>query len=529
MLNFARGLGIQSTQPNIWNQLEIDCCSTTGVTCNNELVVTIIWYSMGLNGTINGTAIPSGVFVLDLELNPLLSGSIPAILPNGLTDLYLRGNNMSGDLPIFPSSLQKLELGYPGYPGNHFTGSLTLNRPLQVYINDNWITDIVILDSSALTICDLSNSPLLGNSNINGLTMCTKNGLYSPSAIKIDCPDIINLALGLGIQTAQPPIWASLQIDCCSTSGIICVGQRATSLNWSLKNLNGVLNGTALVALHSLSNIDMSRNSISGSIPTNLPASLIRFSVWANQFTSTIPINLPIRLLEFDASHNRLSGGIPAVLPVGLQFLRVHNNQLSGDVPFLPFTLTDIALGWVGNPFGNHFTGFLIINAPVSVRINGNWITNVIIQDTSLLYNCDLSHNPLLGNPSIASLYMCFKNGLYSANLLPITYSIKSMQFVSNVATYTNATSLMVSQSAQSSQSSLFVQSALTDSATITTSPFKFHPIVFPFVIDLNMIARIVIGFGILMGVVLKTPFKRAFQKIGKKKKDKDGTFSIDL
>ena len=33
-------------------------------------------------------------------------------------------------------------------------GSLTFNRPLQVYINGNWITDVVTLDISTSTNCD---------------------------------------------------------------------------------------------------------------------------------------------------------------------------------------------------------------------------------------------------------------------------------------------------------------------------------------------------------------------------------------
>ena len=90
---------------------------------------------------------------------------------------------MSGDLPSFPSTLRHLSLGYPGQPGNHFTGTLRLNRPIELWINDNWITDVVIQDGSVLATsgyyCDLSNNPLLGNPNILGLTRCFKNGLYS--------------------------------------------------------------------------------------------------------------------------------------------------------------------------------------------------------------------------------------------------------------------------------------------------------------------------------------------------------------
>ena len=109
-----------------------------------------------------------------------MTGTIPDLWPSGLIALYLSNNHFIGDVPTFPLSLQILVLGYPGYPGNHFSGVVRINAPTQLYINDNWITDIIIQDRSGLTNnCDLSNNPLLGNPNIDFLNTCTKNGLYS--------------------------------------------------------------------------------------------------------------------------------------------------------------------------------------------------------------------------------------------------------------------------------------------------------------------------------------------------------------
>ena len=178
----AYGLGMQKARPAIWTALQGDCCNsagTTGVTCSGQRVTRISWNAKGLNGTINGTAIPLSLTYLDLILNTI-TGTIPNNLPSGLTDLYLYANLMSGDLPSFPSALQYLALGLAGYPGNHFTGALRLNQPFQLYINNNWITDVLIQDSSQIdpSYCDLSNNPLLGNPGIAGL-QCTKIGLYS--------------------------------------------------------------------------------------------------------------------------------------------------------------------------------------------------------------------------------------------------------------------------------------------------------------------------------------------------------------
>ena len=130
-------------------------------------------------------ALPNELKNLNLQ-NNAITGSIPNDLPSGLVFLYLWGNLMSGDLPSLPYSLQYLVLGYPGYSGNHFTGTLRLNRPLYLVINNNWITDVVIQDSSGLTLgCELSNNSLLGNPNIANLTMCTQNGLYSAKLLPV--------------------------------------------------------------------------------------------------------------------------------------------------------------------------------------------------------------------------------------------------------------------------------------------------------------------------------------------------------
>ena len=178
MINLARGLGMQTGSLTTWTQLQGDCCTADDLVCSNQRVTDIYWKAKGLNGVINGTAIPSTVTYLSLSEN-LITGNIPNHLPSGLVYLFLDGNRMSGDLPAFPSTLRFMELGYPANPGNHFTGSLRLNRPDQLYINDNWITDVIFQDSTGLSECDLSNNPLLGNPYIAGLNMCTKNGLYS--------------------------------------------------------------------------------------------------------------------------------------------------------------------------------------------------------------------------------------------------------------------------------------------------------------------------------------------------------------
>ena len=361
LISFAFDLGMPSQQPARWMQLQSDCCTVIGVYCVGSRVIEISWYMMGLNGTINGTAIPSsvtslylnnnaitgsipnnlpsGLLYLDLNENAI-TGFIPNALPVGLISLSLHGNQMSGDLPLFPSTLQVLYLGYPGTAGNNFTGTLRLFKPSELYINDNWITSVVIQDLSVLYQCDLSNNPLLGNPNIASLTMCTKNGLYSAALLPMTKTytatstatatatptatpqpfrtQILQFAQALGIHFVQPAIWAQLQTDFCTANGISCDGNmRAIQIYWPSMGLNGTINEAAI------------------------PSSLTTLNLYNNSIT----------------------GPIPSLLPSGLINLYLHGNQMSGDLPLFPSTLTHMYLGYPGYP-GNHFTGTLRLSRP---------------------------------------------------------------------------------------------------------------------------------------------------------------------
>ena len=132
-----------------------------------------------LNGIIP-ISLPSSLVDFEIGSN-LLTGPIPSVLPTGLKTFMLRGNFHSGDLPIFPSTVARLYLGFPGYSGNQFTGTLRLNQPILLFINSNLISDIVIQDSSqvSLSVCDLSDNPLLGGLNIASLAMCVRSSLYT--------------------------------------------------------------------------------------------------------------------------------------------------------------------------------------------------------------------------------------------------------------------------------------------------------------------------------------------------------------
>ena len=110
-------------------------------------------------------------------------------MPVGLIVLENSGNRMSGDIPSFPPTLEILGLAYDGWTGNYFSGTARLNRPIRLYINETWITDVVIQDTSVLTTsdyrCNLDLNPPLGNPNIVNLTMCTQNRVYSVELLPV--------------------------------------------------------------------------------------------------------------------------------------------------------------------------------------------------------------------------------------------------------------------------------------------------------------------------------------------------------
>ena len=207
VLNLALGLHLNTKQPTIWSSLQGDCCSGTGITCVNSRVDIITWISRGLDGTINGTALPGKLTIIYLQTNSI-TGPIPAQLPSTLFSLCLEGNMMTGDVPSLPSALQYLRLGWPGFPGNHFTGTVSLNQPKWLLLNYNWITELIVNDASLIvnTKCDLSDNPLLGSPNIGTLSMCTQSNLYSAALLPKTISTTSKITTTKTVSALQEPI-----------------------------------------------------------------------------------------------------------------------------------------------------------------------------------------------------------------------------------------------------------------------------------------------------------------------------------
>ena len=264
-------------------------------------------------------------------------------------------------------------------------------------------------------------------------------------SLSVDCPKMINFAVGLNLNIQQPAIYSQIQADCCNTTGVTCSNQRVTQISWIDTGLDGYINNSALpsalTVLHLSSNrirgqlaaiplglvtVYLFDNQLSGTIPSLEPG-LRNLRLNSNFFNGTIPTLTPNSLTDLILSNNQLSGPLPS-LPTGLINLKIEGNLLSGDLPTMPVTIHFLVLGTSASP-GNHFSGTIILNQPRWIIINGNWITDIFIQDISRIdaTKCDFSSNPLLGNAHLTNLTMCSQNGLYDPGLLPNTQPVTSM------------------------------------------------------------------------------------------------------
>ena len=475
---------------------------------------------------INGTIplnLPTKLDDLSLDDN-LITGSFNGTWPSGLTQLWLNDNFMSGYLPLdtLPSTLHYLFLGtYDGSINkkSRVSGRILLNRPQRIRIARNSISDLQIQNSSALQDCILDDNPLLNNPNIAGLTMCSKNNLYSPS---IDCPAIVNIAEDLNMEIQQPGIMFALRGNCCIASGITCnSNNRVIKVQWHDYKLDGIVSWEKFPPF--LEDIWLNSNSVTGPLPNQFPMQLKYINLGHNKLYGNIPNILPVNLNSFSVDDNQISGIFNGTWPAGLTSeLWLNDNMMYGSLPVLPPSLKILVLGLQqGKSNISQFTNKILLNKPNRLNIAHNLISDVQILNTSDLVDCDLSFNPLLNNPNIVNLTMCTMNGLYSMTDTLISSSIISPQPL---------TSLDVQQASSDNTSSKtelfhFTTISLTIShITASAPPFTGIPIKW----STNILYFIKIGIKwsidifILAAVLRKTPFRREFKKLGKKQRHSD-------
>ena len=238
-------------------------------------------------------------------------------------------------------------------------------------------------------------------------------------AVSANCPKVITLAKNLNMNLVRPSIWSQLQFDCCSASGVSCdATPSVVSINWNTLGLNGTLNSSSLPP--NLIWLYLNSNLITGAIPTTWPTGIQTLYLHGNLFTGSI-IALPPNVVTVWLQRNLLTGTLPNNLPASLNELHLDDNHLSGNLPDFPAGISYLYLGWYTETIHNQFSGTLRLNRPKGFEINFNLITDIVVTDRSLLAGCNLSDNPLLGNPNLANFAVCIQNNLYSPSSLPNT------------------------------------------------------------------------------------------------------------
>ena len=224
--------------------------------------------------------------------------------------------------------------------------------------------------------------------------------------ISSDAQDVLNLSKGLGMNKVQPTIYLQIQTNCCNSNGITCdSNQRVNSIDWSYLRLNGSINGTIPSTLITM---DLSNNNITGTIPNNLSNTLQYLDTSVNKLSGNIPSSL-FNLVYFDCSRNFMSGGLPQLIPSTMITLKVFGNSFDGPIPSFPASLIDLYLGYPNYP-GNSFSGSVVLNAPISLYLNYNMITDVVVINATRLAFCDLSNNPSLGAHFNSNLRNCIQD-----------------------------------------------------------------------------------------------------------------------
>ena len=270
-----------------------------------------------------------------------------------------------------------------------------------------------------------------------------------------DCPQVVSLASGLNMNTTRPSLYNQLVVNCCTSPYVICNEyNRVEEIRWFNMSLNGQIHGSSIP--NRLQVLAMPVNKIYGDIPP-LPASL------TNLFLGD----------------NLLNGSISPFTPY-IIYIDIGGNRFKGNVPLIPESVEQLELGSINYP-GNLFTGELILYKPTHVLLNYNLLTSVILYDTSLLFECDISDNPLLNHYSIKNLTKCIRNRLYLPSNTTTQYS--SIMHISSIQLEITSQSIEFVTTTFQSSSTLSIptstdlispsSSSLSISSTSTALPMK--------------------------------------------------------
>ncbi|XP_028758690.1 receptor-like protein EIX2 [Neltuma alba] len=325
------------------------------------------------NNVLNGSIPKSlcklqGLQDIDLSKNRL-SSEIPTCLGEigGITLIDLSSNELSGTIPkSFCSidasySLQSLSLSNNRFHGElpSTLGSCNALEVLDLGNNELYgiIPSIIWEDCSVLKILRLRQNKFSGNIP---LSLCQLPVLQSLDLARNNLKGTIPFCLGNLKGMIQNPSSDE------GSKGFLAPEPALTAPTadfdgWDKEHVKQVMKGRELEFTKNLKfvvNLDLSNNSLSGSVPEVLTSliQLVSLNLSHNHLSGEIPSKIgKLRQLEsLDLSWNQLAGPFPSSMPslTSLNHLNMSHNNFSGPIPegnqF--FTLEDPSI-YAGNQY----------------------------------------------------------------------------------------------------------------------------------------------------------------------------------
>lgn len=377
------------TSNNLPNIMEWSCpgCGFTGTLpgswCRAENGFKLRVVDISGNHAVSGTLPPSwsncSMALVDAS-DTNISGTIPpqwmsstSALPAAIETIALSRARLSGAAPWQWLTVAVPHLIILRASGNFFTGTMptAITAPLLsiVELAQNLMSgSLPSALGSSLKVLDVSHNRLEG----------LLPALLPPNMLSVDLSD------NVGLTGPFPSAWgndsspfartiASLKLGGCNFSGTIPEAWLSSSKLESLQELNvsrNVLSGTlpSSISTPFLRIIDVSSNMLSGPFPAHLVNATTLTVIHAshNAFSGNLPDRLPPSMEVFDASHNNLRGSIPS-WRTKASLVNLSWNALTGSIPSTTDWFAGVIGGRVVDVSQNQLTGSLPNDIAVNV------------------------------------------------------------------------------------------------------------------------------------------------------------------